>query len=95
MVYGDNFTSLATRDQCDWLANELRKHVDLKVRGILGSGPKDNKSVRILNRIVSCDGDGVTYESDQRHTGSIIKQLDMNESGVKSVFTPGIKEDPG
>ena len=62
VVHGDDFTSLATGDQCDWLAKELKKHFDLKVRGVLGSGPKDDKSSRILNRIVSWDEHGITYE---------------------------------
>ncbi len=26
VVHGDDFTSLATRDQRDWLAKELKKH---------------------------------------------------------------------
>ena len=53
VVHGDAFTSLAARDQCDWLADELRKHFNLKMGRVLGSGPKDDKSARILNRIVA------------------------------------------
>ncbi len=75
VVHGDDFTTLATRNHCDWLAEELRKHIDLKVPGVLGSGPKDDKSTRRLNRIVSWDEQGITYECDQRHAEIIVKQL--------------------
>ena len=53
MVNGDDFTSLAKRERCDWSANELRKHFDLKERGVLGSGPTDDNIKRILKRILS------------------------------------------
>ena len=77
------------------MAKELRKRFDLKVRGVLGSGPKDDKSIRILNRIVSSDEHGVTYGCDQRHAEIVLKQLKIKEEGVKSVVAPGIKQDPG
>ena len=59
------------------MANELKKHFDFKVHGVLGSSPKDETNVRILNRIVSWGEDGITYDGDQRHTEIIVKQLKM------------------
>jgi hypothetical protein len=44
VVHGDDFTSLAAGDQCNWLAKELKKHFDLKVRGVLGSGPQNQNT---------------------------------------------------
>ena len=95
VVHRDDFTSLPAGDLCDWLADELRNHLSLKVRGVLGSGPKNAKSIRILNRIVSWNNDGITYESDQGHAEIIVKQLKMNETGVKLVANSGIKGDLG
>ena len=39
VVHGDDFTSLGTHEQLLWLASELKKHLSIKERGILGPGP--------------------------------------------------------
>jgi hypothetical protein len=55
----------------------------------LGPEDKDDKAIRILNRVVSWDSEGIKYEPDQRHAEVIIEQL-----GVKAkqgIATPGVK----
>ena len=52
VVHGDDFTALCTREQSDWLVDELKKHFELKVSGRLGGDTDDDLAVRILNRTV-------------------------------------------
>ena len=56
-------------------------------------GPRDThaKQLRILNRVISWEDDGIMYESDQRHAEIIIKSMDVQ----KAVATPGSRDDAG
>ena len=40
---------------------------EIKLKARLGPDEKDDKHVRILNRVVEWDQEGVKYEADQRH----------------------------
>ena len=67
--------------------------VKFKVR--LGEGDGDDKSVRVLNRVMEWrDHEGVRYEADQRHADIIVRELGLEE-GSKAVKTPGVKEGSG
>ena len=59
----------------------------------MGSGEKDVKEMRILNRIVTWYPDRIEYEPDQRHAEIIIKQMGL-EDDTKNVVSPGYKRDP-
>ena len=50
----------------------------------------DEKSVRILNRVVTYTDDGIEWEADQRHAEIIVKQMGLG-AGSKGVITPGIQ----
>ena len=90
MVHGDDMTCLGDSNSLQWLAEELKKVYELKVRAILGPDPRDDKQVRILNRIVSWNNSGIQYEPDQRHVEIVIKALGLEKA--KPVSTPGIRE---
>ena len=60
------------------------------MRGRLGPEGNDDKSIRILNRIVTWKEDGIHYEADQRHAEIIIKQLGLRENS-NQLSTPGSK----
>ena len=77
-------------DQLDWFRRELSKKFELKFRGRIGPDINDDKSIRILNRVVTWTTKGINYEADQRHVEIIIKQLSL-DSTSKPVVTPGIK----
>ena len=49
----------------------------------------DDKSVRILNRVVQYTKDGLVYEADQRHGEIIARELGL-QANSKSVNTPGV-----
>ena len=95
VAHGDDITALAVKEECEWLAAELRKHFELKVSGRLGSELDDDKIARILNRTVQWTDSGIVFESDPRHAEIVVKQLGLDGNGgrgSKSVATPGIKE---
>ncbi len=68
--------------------------MDVKFRAPLGAGNKDDKSVRILNRVLSVEGEGIMYEADRRHGEIICRDANLEE-GSKAVKTPGNKEMTG
>ena len=87
VVHGDDFTFLGDDPSLRWITEELKKVYELKVRAILGPEHSDDKSVRILHRIVSWNEQGIQYEPDQRHVEIVIKTLGLEKG--KSVVTPG------
>ena len=89
VVHGDDMTCLGDSNSLHWLAEELKKVYELKVRAILGPDPRDDKQVRILNRIVSWYESGIQYEPDQR-VEIVIKALGLEKA--KSVATPGTRD---
>ena len=48
----------------DWYEQALQEF-QIKLRGRLGEGCPGPKGIRILNRIVSVDSNGLTYEAAQ------------------------------
>ena len=49
----------------------------VKVRGILGPDPEDDKEISILNHIVRCEKDHLRYEADPRHVEKLARDLGM------------------
>ena len=88
VVHGDDFTTLATGHNIQWLVGELQKHFLIKNRGTLGPDSDDLKDIRVLNRIVSWCSDGIRYEADQRHAAMLVKAFNLQDA--KGVETPGL-----
>ena len=57
VVHGDDFTIGGFEDGLDWSREEISKRFEVKFRARLGGGPKDDKRVRILNRVVEWKDD--------------------------------------
>ncbi len=87
-VHGDDFTSTGTENQLRWLDTQLKSRFEIKT-DYLGPGDNHAKQLRILNRILSWEHDGIAYEADQRHAEIIIKSMNVQ----KSVSTPGSRDD--
>ena len=69
----------------------LRKKFEIKT-AILGPDPKKHvQAVKILNRIVTWERDGISWEPDPRHAELIISQLGLE--GAKPLKLPGVKEE--
>ncbi len=89
-VHGDDFTSTGSEKDLKWLDGQLRARYQLKT-DFLGPGVGHSSQIRVLNRVLTWDDDGITYEPDQRHAEIIMKALDVQ----KAVTTPGTRDDAG
>ena len=90
VVHGDDFTFLGTDSSLNEVQRCMSSRYEVKVRGRLGPSPKDDKSIRILNRVLEWTPQGLVYEADQRHSEIIIEQLGLNHTNG-TVTTPGAK----
>ena len=90
VVHGDDFTALGTDASLDLYETGLAKYFELKIKGRLGLDAKDDKEMRVLNRIVRVDASGLKYEADPRHVELLAQSLNLQ--GCNPVATPGIKK---
>ena len=58
-----------------WLRRAISDKYEVKFRGRLGADVGDDKSIRILNRVVEWTESGIKYEADQRHADLIVAKL--------------------
>ena len=86
-MHGDDFTLLGLIDDLHWFQGEIKKKFETKVRGVIGCEPNDDKSIRILNRVIEWTDRGIEYEADQRHAEIIVRDARIGNS-TKSVNTP-------
>ena len=63
-----------------WFRQRIIEKYEVKFRGRLGPNDNDDKSIRILNRIVEWTDNGIKYEADQRHAELIVKGLGFNDN---------------
>ena len=91
VTHGDDFTLLGNEEALDWFRGKIQEKFEIQFRGRLGLGNGDDKSVRILHRIVTWTDEGTSYEADQRHAEITIRQLGLSGSS-NSLSTPGVKD---
>ena len=90
VVHGDDFVSLGADGDLDWLGDQLRSVYEFKHRGRLGPEKGDDKSVRVLNRVIEWGDDEIRMEADQRHAEIVVSSLGLEE--CRATGTPGAKE---
>ena len=90
VIHGDDFTILGNELELDWFRDNIQAKFEVKVRGRLGPDANYDKSIRILNRIITWKEDGIHYDADQRHAEIIIRQLGLKDNS-NSLGTPGSK----
>ena len=56
----------------------------------MGPDSNDAKEVRLLNRVVAWERDGIRLEADQRHAEILVRQLGLEEA--KGLELPGTKD---
>ena len=93
VVHGDDFTILGCDGDLDYFEKGIQTEFEVKVRGRLGSGKDDDKSIRILNRIVRWTEAGLRIEADPRHVEILINEMGLGEANA--VKTPGVKDRTG
>ena len=92
VVYGDDFTLLGDEISLDWFRAEIKKEYACDMKARLGPDSGDDKSVRLLNRIVEWNNEGITIEGDQRHAEIIVQQLGIQNERILS--SPGERINP-
>ena len=105
-LHGDNFASLASRPDLDWLAKELDKDWTVKVEGYFGppGEPDCVHKIRTLNRLLTWTHEGIEWEADPRHVQILIREMGLKASKAGGsltsdskggrVTTPGVRERP-
>ena len=91
VIHGDDFTVLGSEVELDWFRECIQDKFEVKFRARLGPEPTDDKSVRLLNRVITWTADGIHYEADQRHAELVIKDMGL-EGNSNSVVTPGVRK---
>ena len=89
MITGDSM-------QLAWIESRLNEGLILKRRAILGPDDGDDKTVTILNRLVtsvclSGSRSQIEIEADPRHREILLAQMNLDGANVKSVTTPAVK----
>ena len=67
-VHGDDFTVLGPEDQLNWFRTKVTERFEVKFRGTMGPGHKDQKSIRLLNRVFEWSSEGIKVEGEARRT---------------------------
>ena len=82
--------------QLTWIESRLNEGLILKMRAILDPDDGDDKTVRILIRLVtwvclSGSRNQVEIEADQCHREILLAQMNLDGANAKSVTTPVVK----
>ena len=83
VIHGDDFTALGKYKDLDWYRGKIQDCMQTKVKGRIGPGDHDLKTMRVLNRIVEWTPKGITYEADQRHAEIISQELGLKEKSKR------------
>ena len=60
----------------------------MKIRAVLGPDAEDDREVRILNRWLRWQSDGIKYEGDEQHVKTVIEGVGLlpNSKGVSQAM---------
>jgi hypothetical protein len=86
IVHGDDFVFTGDDRDLDWAQHEMSTRFLIKVIGRLGGDSGDLQELRVLNRVLRWERDGIYYEADPRHQEILVAQL---ASSSKSLSAPG------
>ena len=90
LVHGDDYVTVATRSQVKWLEKEVKKRFCITA-SCLSLHKDDVREIKILNRMIRIDEEGLSYEADPRHHEIILDDLKL--ANAKGVVTPGTKDE--
>ena len=91
VIHGGDFTSLGEEESLMWFRKVMEKHFTVKFRGMIGPESTDQKSIRILNRVIEWSSEGIRYEADPRHAEISMEDVEVN-SESKPLSTPGLMD---
>ena len=90
-VHGDDFTAVGPEEELRWFKSIMEKQYEVKTK-LLGPEEGMEREVRVLNRTISWEADGIRYEPDQRHAEIIVQEMGLE--GGNSVVTPILADEP-
>jgi hypothetical protein len=90
VVHGDDFTFLGFEDDLQDVAKAMKGWYELKVRGILGDEPNDDKEIVILGRTLKWGDGAITYQADDRHAKVICEAMGV-KGDSKGLTSPIVK----
>ena len=79
VVHGDDFTVCGFDEDLRWLAEEMAKWFEIKVRAILGDDDNDDKVITLLGRIIGWKDWGIEYQADPKHRELVLQKLGFDE----------------
>jgi hypothetical protein len=95
-AHGDDFAVMVPRKYAPTFIEELSKELIVKVRARLGFRDGDDRSIRLLNRLISFvpstgpEPDMITWEADPRHIELMAHQLGLQLES-RAAAAPGLK----
>ena len=95
-VHGDDFIITCDSMQLAWIEYRVNEGLILKRRAILGLDDGNNKTVTVLNRLMtwvclSGSRSQIEVEADPRHREILLAQMNLDGANVKSVTPPAMK----
>lgn len=92
VVHGDDFFTEGTPKELKQFDKDFKEHFEMKTE-ILGPDAESGevREVRFLNRVLTWNDQGISWEADPRHAEMVVKQLGLD--GARVAATPGTKED--
>ena len=80
VVHGDDFTFSGEAEVLGEIEKAMKDTYELKVRGVMGDEPHDDKQIVILNRTLAWKEDRLEYKPDSKHVQEILKYFDLDET---------------
>eukprot|EP00971_Amphidinium_carterae_P249763 4957298-Amphidinium_carterae.1 len=99
-VYGDNFTTVAVREEQAWFREALAQHMWCKHEGTLGPSEQDDREVVCLNRIfrwnrgTRAEAESIDIEADPQHVEILRAGIKLSPTS-NGVVTPGVTAKDG
>ena len=90
VVHGDDVTFAGTELGLWTIEAKMHEWYDVKVRGILGSGKRDEHEIEILGRNLTWTEEGLEYEGSDKHRQELLEGLGLNEES-KAVNSVAVK----
>ena len=86
VVHGGDYVSSGKEQDLKWMKARLEDEYDLKTKW-LGPEKHQQQEVRVLNRIISWEKEGIGYDADPRHVEVMVEELGLKN--CTTVGTPG------
>ena len=83
VTHGDDLTILGHDKNLDWFRETVQETLEVKPRGRFGSRTIHDETIRILNRVVEWNEEGIQYEAEQGHAEFIIRVLQLQNTSFE------------